>query len=205
MQTIFGALLSGLEDYTIDERGDVGSWIRIACVQSLTSCIEGLFSIAESVDNFDEYLPLSKYQQAIAGILKQGVERLDNVRQEAGTCISRLLKLAPVRRVELTWSLPGLSLMEELVPRADETRSQAVGTSRGEIVKWADGAWLFPRATKLLDVPEYRIPLLTGLIFSLNSRTESTVTEAVFWMLDSPYTHDILIATTCCYQHCDIR
>ena len=92
MQTIFGALLSGLEDYTIDERGDVGSWIRIACVQSLTSCIEGLFSIAESVDNFDEYLPLSKYQQAIAGILKQGVERLDNVRQEAGTCISRLLK-----------------------------------------------------------------------------------------------------------------
>jgi len=137
--------------------------------------------------------------------LKQGVERLDNVRQEAGTCISRLLKLAPVRRVELTWSLPGLSLMEELVPRADETRSQAVGTSRGEIVNWADGAWLFPRATKLLDVPEYRIPLLTGLIFSLNSRTESTVTEAVFWMLDSPYTHDILIATTCCYQHCDIR
>ena len=85
MQTILSTLLSGLRDYTIDERGDVGSWIRIACVQGLTSCIEDLFSVAESVSDFADYLPVSSYQQAIAGILKQGVERLDNVRQEAST------------------------------------------------------------------------------------------------------------------------
>lgn len=179
MQTILNTLLSGLQDYTIDERGDVGSWIRIACVQGLTSCIEDLFSVAESVPDFADYLPVSSYQQAVAGILKQGVERLDNVRQEAGMCISRLLKLTPVQRAELTWSLPGLSFLEELVFEIDEAPSWAAELSRGERVSWANGAWLFPRATKLLDVPEYRIPLLTGLIFSLASKTESTVTEAV--------------------------
>ena len=178
MQTILSTLLSGLRDYTIDERGDVGSWIRIACVQGLTSCIEDLFSVAESVTDFADYLPVSSYQQAIAGILKQGVERLDNVRQEAGTCISRLSKLTPVQRAELTWSLPSLSLLQELIFGIDETPSSVVELSKGERVSWADGAWLFPRAIKLLDVPEYRIPLLTGLIFSLASRTESTVTEA---------------------------
>lgn len=177
MQIILSTLLSGLQDYTIDERGDVGSWIRIACVQGLTSCIEDLFSVAESITNFAEYLPVPSYQQAIAGILKQGVERLDNVRQEAGTCISRLLKLMPVQRAEFTWSLPGLLLLEEL-SKIDETPSWTVEMSRGEIVSWANGAWLFPRVIKLLDVPEYRIPLLTGLIFSLASKTESTVTEA---------------------------
>jgi len=179
VQTILNTLLSGLQDYTIDERGDVGSWIRIACVQGLTSCIEDLFSVAESVPDFADYLPVSSYQQAVAGILKQGVERLDNVRQEAGMCISRLLKLTPVQRAELTWSLPGLSFLEELVFEIDEAPSWAAELSRGERVSWANGAWLFPRATKLLDVPEYRIPLLTGLIFSLASKTESTVTEAV--------------------------
>jgi len=177
VQIILSTLLSGLQDYTIDERGDVGSWIRIACVQGLTSCIEDLFSVAESITNFAEYLPVPSYQQAIAGILKQGVERLDNVRQEAGTCISRLLKLMPVQRAEFTWSLPGLLLLEEL-SKIDETPSWTVEMSRGEIVSWANGAWLFPRVIKLLDVPEYRIPLLTGLIFSLASKTESTVTEA---------------------------
>lgn len=176
VQTIFGALLSGLDDYTIDERGDVGSWVRIACVQGLTSSIEDLFSAADSIDYFNEYLPLPMYQQAVAGILKQGVERLDNVRQEAGTCISRLLKLVPVRSVECTWSLPGLSLLEELFLKVDTTQSRVpwLAGTPGEIVDWADGAWLFPRAVRLLDVPEYRSPVLRGLILSLSSKTEST-------------------------------
>ncbi|KAJ3566930.1 hypothetical protein NP233_g6689 [Leucocoprinus birnbaumii] len=176
VQTIFGALLSGLDDYTIDERGDVGSWIRVASVQGLTSCIEDLFSVADSVDNFDEYLPLSMYQQAAAGILKQGVERLDNVRQESGTCISRLLKLTPARSGELTWSLPGLSVLEELFLEADAAhyRLPWLSGAPDEIVDWADGTWLFPRAVKLLDVPEYRSSVLRGLILSLSSKTEST-------------------------------
>lgn len=179
VQTILETLLSGLDDYTIDERGDVGSWVRIACVQGLTSCIEDLFSASESTENFQEFLPLLKYHQAVAGILKQGVERLDNVRQEAGACFLRLLKLAPVRSAELTWSLPGSPLLEDLFLKESVRQFRfpwlASGRLGEELVDWADGAWLFPRAVRLLDIPEYRPFVLKGLILSLSCKTDSTV------------------------------
>jgi hypothetical protein len=47
--------------------------------------------------------------------------------------------------------------------------------SDAEAVSWNDGNWLFPKAVRLLEVPEYRKPILTGLILSLGSKTDSTV------------------------------
>ncbi|KAG7443080.1 TBCD protein [Guyanagaster necrorhizus] len=160
--SLFDALLGGLEDYTIDERGDVGSWIRMACVRGLTSVSEILISNASTINRFDDYLPPSKYHLAVIGILKQGVERLDNVRQDAGECILRLLRL-PVPDVKDSerWQLPSCGLLVELF---------ASGT---ESVGWSDGYWLFPRAVRLLEIEEYRQPVLTGLIMSLGSKTDN--------------------------------
>jgi hypothetical protein len=177
VQSIIDSLLSGLDDYTIDERGDIGSWARIACIQGLTSCISDLFAVVTSVENFEEYLPLPKYLHAVAGILKQGVERLDNVRQEAGICFSRLLKLSPVKSGESIWSLPGLSFLEENFSMMDETPPPwLVGEAdRERTPDWTNGAWLFPRAVKLVTIPEYRPLVLKGLILSLGCKTEGTV------------------------------
>lgn len=47
--------------------------------------------------------------------------------------------------------------------------------SDAEAVGWNDGKWLFPKAVHLLEVPEYRKHVLTGLILSLCSKTDSTV------------------------------
>ena len=38
-----------------------------------------------------------------------------------------------------------------------------------------DGAWLFPRALHLLEIPEYRQNVLRGIVISIGSRTDSTV------------------------------
>ncbi|KAK0201710.1 tubulin folding cofactor D C terminal-domain-containing protein [Desarmillaria ectypa] len=160
--SLFDALLGGLEDYTIDERGDVGSWIRMACVRGLTSVSQILFSNARTIICFDDYLPPSKYHLAVIGILKQGVERLDNVRQDAGECILRLLRLPlPDVKGAERWQLPSCGLLVELF---------ASGT---ESVSWSDGHWLFPRAVRLLEIEEYRQPVLTGLVMSLGSKTDS--------------------------------
>ena len=86
------ALLDGLTDYTSDERGDVGSWVRISCVKGLTSFSQTLFSRASSLPDLAGYLPPEKFDDAIAGVLKQGVERLDNVRQIAGESFLTLLE-----------------------------------------------------------------------------------------------------------------
>lgn len=119
MNTLTDTLLAGLEDYTIDERGDVGSWARIACIQGLTAICELLFRISGKIPDFGSYLPPQKYRAVTAGLLKQGAERLDNIRQTAGASISALLKarLPDVGEAK-RWRMPASPLLEELFLRS---------------------------------------------------------------------------------------
>jgi tubulin-specific chaperone D len=115
---MYNALISGLEDYTTDERGDVGSWVRIASIQGLTSVSLTLLTLAKSDITYTEYIPVNLYQKAIAGILKQGVERLDNVRQQAGESIVRLLNCPlPSENDSNAWKFHGEQLFKELFLR----------------------------------------------------------------------------------------
>jgi hypothetical protein len=52
---------------------------------------------------------------------------------------------------------------------------QPVSLSETEQIGWNDGAWLFPRAMRLLEIPEYRKDVLRGIVISIGSRTDSTV------------------------------
>lgn len=112
---LFDALDSGLEDYTTDERGDVGSWIRIASIRGLSSVIEDLFRISGSLPDFRSFLPPHRYHAVIGRILRQGVERLDNVRQISGECFLRILglQLPAVEQAE-SWRIKHIDLMKEL-------------------------------------------------------------------------------------------
>ena len=103
-RSIFTALLRGLDDYTIDERGDVGSWIRIACIRGL-----GALSGAVFKDTNIMWLEEDVWHEVVGSVLKQGAERLDNVRGEAGAVIVEW-----VGRPEGTrWSMDGRELMKE--------------------------------------------------------------------------------------------
>lgn len=111
-------LLHGLTDYTMDERGDVGSWIRITCIKGLASFAETLFSCSQALPELDAIFPPSKYHDAIAGILKQGVERLDNVRLQAGQQFRKLLLLSlPVTENSELWRIRDEDLMRRLFVR----------------------------------------------------------------------------------------
>ncbi len=115
--SLFDSLLDGLNDYTVDERGDVGSWIRISCVKSLTAIIETLITRSTHIEDFESYLPPLKYNDAIKGILKQGVERLDNVRQDSGLCFYKLLRLSPPEIPDSgRWTVTGLTFFQGLFP-----------------------------------------------------------------------------------------
>jgi hypothetical protein len=116
--SLLDVMLHGLKDYTIDERGDVGSWIRIACLRGLTELCGILIPNASTLSGFEEYFPSSKYHDIVGGILKQGVERLDNVRQDAGECFRTLVRLAPpgVRNGH-EWTPINLPLLRELFSR----------------------------------------------------------------------------------------
>ncbi len=114
------AMLDGLTDYTSDERGDVGSWARISCVKGLTSFIQTLFLHASALPDFAAYLPPESFHSAIAGILKQGVERLDNVRQIAGENFLAILLLpSPAVADPAPWKIRGEQKIKELFLRYD--------------------------------------------------------------------------------------
>jgi len=118
MARCLDAFLAGLTDYTTDERGDVGSWIRISCVLGLSTFTQILFTHSKSLPNFIEYLPPEKYHAAVGGILKQGVERLDNVRQQTGAEFAKLLR-SPLPEVEGRdrWKIFGSEILNELFQR----------------------------------------------------------------------------------------
>lgn len=115
---MYDALISGLDDYTVDERGDVGSWVRIASIQGLTSVSVTLLTLTKTDATYMAYIPADMHQRVIAGILKQGVGRLDNVRQQAGESIHCLLK-CPLPSMGDTnpWKFHGEELFKELLLR----------------------------------------------------------------------------------------
>lgn len=45
---------------------------------------------------------------------------------------------------------------------------------------WGDGSWLYPKAVRFLDVGKYRSQVLIGLLLSLGSKTDSTVSYSTF-------------------------
>ena len=44
-----------------------------------------------------------------------------------------------------------------------------------EAEEWNDATWLYPKAVRFLEIPEYRSSVLMGLVLSLGTKTESTV------------------------------
>ncbi|KAI6030933.1 TBCD protein [Pisolithus orientalis] len=147
VRALVDVLDNGLDDYTTDERGDVGSWIRIACIQGLTSIIETLFVVSKNLSNFASMLPADRYHHVVGRLLRQGVERLDNVRHIAGECFTRLLSLSAT-----IGEGPGPGIILAVCRDCREN-----GTN------WNNGEWLFPKA-----------PVLTGLVLSVSTRTNST-------------------------------
>ena len=93
-------------------------------MKGLTSFVQTLFTRAMSLPDLASYLPPEKYHDAIGGILKQGVERLDNVRQIAGENFLTLLLLPPPAVPDpAPWRLRGDGRMKELFLRYAMTSS----------------------------------------------------------------------------------
>jgi hypothetical protein len=79
-------LLKGLDDYTTDERGDTGHTVRVVCMTRLTDIVLARKKAEQLENDFRLFI--------VAMLLKQSVERLDNVRDHA---TGQLLRLVPLQ------------------------------------------------------------------------------------------------------------
>lgn len=127
------SLFNALDDYSVDNRGDVGSWIREAAMDGLERCtyilckrdslsssarplgVEHLPNLSNDalVENdrsllFDTNLATT----LVAGIVKQAVEKMDKLREAASTVLQRVL----YNREIFVPFIPHREKLEEIIP-----------------------------------------------------------------------------------------
>lgn len=76
------SFIESLSDYSTDQRGDIGSWIRIIALESLGKAL--------SLPQASAALTRSIVDEALGGIMKQSVEKLEKCRAEACKTLQRL-------------------------------------------------------------------------------------------------------------------
>ncbi|XP_041861103.1 tubulin-specific chaperone D [Melanotaenia boesemani] len=151
---VYGVLLSGLNDYTTDSRGDVGAWVREA---AMTSLMEVTLLVASSAP---EVLSPDLVKPMMCCLAQQAAEKIDRYREHAGNIFLRLLHSTEP-------AVPHIPHREELL------NIFPAETING--LNWKAPSQAFKYITQLLGLPEYQYHTLLGLSVSVGGITESTV------------------------------
>ena len=80
-------MFATLNDYQLDRRGDVGSWVREEAMQSLTSFVQTLVEQGKDKPELLQAIGADKpafWERYVRAILQQLVEKIDRVREVAG-------------------------------------------------------------------------------------------------------------------------
>lgn len=96
---VMTTLFKALEDYSVDNRGDVGSWVREAAMDGLERCTYILCSVGASgniseaveTDRTPEYFDVNTGTTLVGAIAKQAVEKMDKLREAAAKVLQRIL------------------------------------------------------------------------------------------------------------------
>lgn len=156
--------LDGFENYTVDERGDVGSWVRLVAIESTYAFVEQATEDADSPSHHalkqDSIMDL-----LVAQLLKQAVEKLDVVREAA----MKTLTLIASRRDKLqVQDSPVWDQLWSAFQRTSSCKSDDAAVSEA-ILDRNQGRQQRGVAHTLLpfvDVPAYKDKLLEGAILS---------------------------------------
>ncbi|KAI8577490.1 hypothetical protein K450DRAFT_212781 [Umbelopsis ramanniana AG] len=156
-QSVVQGLLKNLEDYSIDQRGDVGSWIREESMKALSLVVPLVTRMDMEIPGDHRYLGLDTQMQIIAKLLKQASERIDRTRACAGNALSVIVR-STTDDGRPCLQIPGQEML--------------LNISNSDL-DWTSPADVYPQLVPMLAFSEYRFDLLTGLITSAGSRTES--------------------------------
>jgi hypothetical protein len=162
--SILPCLLESINDYTIDNRGDIGSWVRQESMEAIEVSLLGLSKIGD--EDIKLLSPLSSEEgkqkietNAVAALIKQSLEKIDRIRHSAFLHTQKVLGLDTLEgRIEL-W----VELREIYQPGQSE-------------VGKAD---LFGHFSDILKLDPYRDPAIEGLALSAGGLGDSVSQTAV--------------------------
>jgi hypothetical protein len=115
----------------------------------------------------------------VGGLLKQLAEKLDAVRSEAGSCLLRIL----------TQSNPLIPHIPQKDRLLDALKPISGGDADDRSINWADASVTFPMVVKALEIAEFFDYIVSGLVISVGSLTQSVAKHAsavlLQWVKDS--------------------
>ena len=154
-ETIASLLTCVAEDYCVDNRGDVGSWVREAAMETLPAALAAAQAARAPADAETE-------REVVAALLKQAAEKIDRTRATAATALAAVLRGRPERTLAPLLLAPA---RDALLVAAPETETSAAS--------WAAPATAFERLAPLLDatsddapLAKYRASLVEGFVVS---------------------------------------
>ena len=128
------SLFKALDDYSVDNRGDVGSWVREAAMDGLEKCtyilckrdsmgFQGKSQENDSVSKMPNSNIVENKQShllvdanlatnLVGGIVKQAVEKMDKLREAAAKVLQRILH----NKMFFIPFIPYREKLEEIVP-----------------------------------------------------------------------------------------
>jgi hypothetical protein len=156
---MFECFFHGLNDYSIDSKGDSGSKVRGVSMQAVENLTElvSKHNLSEFTNN--EQLII----RIFAGIMQQAVERIDRTRSMAGKTFMNLLYNEYLNIEKFHFALP----IKTVFTKAECER-----------IDWNLAQITLPMFAKLFSLPDFQTNLLTGFVYSIGSLTESLVKSA---------------------------
>ncbi|KAI7827323.1 armadillo-type protein [Kickxella alabastrina] len=159
------ALLEGLLDHAVDNRGDVGSWVRKQCLLSLAGMFESDTALLSKL-SADQELALCLFGRS----LHAATEKIDKIRLAAGKLIETLLyDQKPVNvdpRIHRC-----LEQLKQFIPAGlglSERDANQISTRNSSGIAWTDAESTFEKLTHALAVPEVKLrqSLFEGLVLA---------------------------------------
>ncbi|CAG8736301.1 24921_t:CDS:10 [Gigaspora margarita] len=170
---IINAYFMGLEDYSTDQRGDVGSWVREACMNGFSEVCSLIALLDLNESDCEPWLSDELSIKIFSNLLKQSVERIDKIRSCAGRILLEFLymKASSGDKEVYLFNLPDREILQSILPKDEE-------------IYWASPPDLYPKMIKLLTLKEYRFNLLVGLVIAAGGINESLVRYSSSTLLD---------------------
>lgn len=152
---ILRCLLDCALEYTMDHRGDVGVWVREAAINSLEVVVLDLTDIQPNI--LDE----NTMKQIMCALVRQGVDRIDKIRGLSCMVLTKLLHKK-----------------KNIVPNIAHRNELEIMFRKKDSFNWFTESDSFSVMVKFLSMPEYKYPVLVGLLVCIGGVSESLVKEA---------------------------
>ena len=104
-------LLACLQDHTIDQRGDIGSQVRIEAIKAVQAMVE--YGMLEKDENATRLL---------AHVVGLAVEKLDKVRAQAWLCLQKCSERLPLRSLGSSWARYAAACTQSMLTCTDNVQ-----------------------------------------------------------------------------------